>query len=202
MPPARGYQTMEASSTAVDQMRPPKLSQKRKRDSPEHNGTGRSKTSAGQQGSSAGANDGLDNLLLGETDDLSHISQQLLQHSNRSNNTAPSTAAAALAARLTVPQPTDISFQSTTTVNDEEPMESSFEMSGVDGNSNSHAEGTPYNLDAYSGNGATTSQQTVGIGTGKPTVGSEEWHKVRKDNHKEGSLPVALVVRQMIANFT
>ncbi|CZT12664.1 probable CBF1-centromere binding factor 1 [Rhynchosporium agropyri] len=84
------------------------------------------------------------------------------------NGEHASTAAAALAGiypTMTVPQPTDVSFAT----------------QGSDGDRN----------DSFMDN----SQQDMGYGqegvhsqrpgNSKPPVGSEEWHKVRKDNHKE-----------------
>lgn len=89
---------------------------------------------------------------------------------------ATSTAAAALGIfpTMTVPQPTDLSFQTSGDNNRDE----SFMDDGQVGN------------DSF---GMDNSQQTPsGKGANKPAVGSDEWHKVRKDNHKEGkqrSLP-------------
>jgi transcriptional regulator CBF1 len=30
-------------------------------------------------------------------------------------------------------------------------------------------------------------------GAAKPPVGSEEWHKIRRDNHKEGKFPISII---------
>lgn len=84
-------------------------------------------------------------------------------------NNASSTAAAALAGiypTMTIPQPTDVSFATHSSDNNQDGsfMDNSQQQDGsfVDNS-------TP------SGRGSGS----------KPAVGSDEWHKVRKDNHKE-----------------
>ena len=88
---------------------------------------------------------------------------------------ASSTAAAALAGiypTMTIPQPTDVSFATQGSDNDR--GESSFMDNSQAGNDSFMEQSTP-----------------SGRGSGnKPAVGSDEWHKVRKDNHKEGKLLV------------
>lgn len=82
-------------------------------------------------------------------------------------NNASSTAAAALAGiypTMTIPQPTDVSFAT-------QPSDSNPEGSFMD---NSQQEAS------FMENSTTPGR------TSKPAVGSDEWHKVRKDNHKEG----------------
>lgn len=93
--------------------------------------------------------------------------QSHLDHNGSSEHA--STAAAALAGiypQMTIPQPTDVSFANQGSDGDRS-QEQSF-MNAQD-NDGSFMENT------------TSSGRTV-----KPPVGSEEWHKVRKDNHKEG----------------
>ena len=96
------------------------------------------------------------------------------QNGDHANN-ASSTAAAALAGiypTMTIPQPTDVSFATQGSDN----QDGSFmDNSQQDGSFNEHV--TP-------------------SGRNKPTVGSEEWHKVRKDNHKEGKLIEHYSMRQ------
>jgi len=79
-------------------------------------------------------------------------------------NNASLTAAAALAGvypTMTIPQPTDVSFATQGSDN----QDGSFmDNSQQEGSFNEHS--TP-------------------SGRNKPAVGSDEWHKVRKDNHKE-----------------
>lgn len=136
----------------------------------------------------------------GSSSDFSALSHQLARHVNSNTGhangaNASSTAAAALAGlmpSLTVPQPTELSFTSTGSGND---GDSSFEMSGQENGQNHHSQGTPYNLGSFQGTGtaaqveaarAQASAMANAGGPGKPAVGSDEWHKVRRDNHKEG----------------
>ena len=127
--------------------------------------------------------------------DFTSISEQLTRHiANASANVAPTTAAAALAAsmpQLTVPQPTDFSFSNSGSATDpDRQLDSSFDMGGGSDEGH-HTQGTPYNLDAYQGGPAGHGQDADS--SGKPPVGSDEWHKVRRDNHKEGELPINLL---------
>jgi hypothetical protein len=79
---------------------------------------------------------------------------------------------------MTIPQPTDVSFAN----------------QGSDGD-----RGDGSFMDNSQGGDSFMDQSTPsGRGSGnKPAVGSEEWHKVRKDNHKEGKLR-AIVFRGLI----
>ncbi|PBP15861.1 Helix-loop-helix protein that binds the motif CACRTG [Diplocarpon rosae] len=91
----------------------------------------------------------------------------LHQHGQDHNGSAEhaSTAAAALAGiypTMTVPQPTDVSFAT----QGSEEQDGSFMDNSNDG------------FPLYG-------RATEEIGRRKPAVGSDEWHKVRKDNHKE-----------------
>ena len=119
---------------------------------------------------------------------MNNISQEVARHVANANASS-STAAAALAAsmpQLTVPQPTELSFPSTNSGNEEDrQLDSSFDI-GPDSN-HQHTDGTPYNIGGYNGANGDQIQGNSGMGPGKPPVGSEEWHKVRKDNHKEGT---------------
>lgn len=95
----------------------------------------------------------------------------LHQHADGHNGSAEhasSTAAAALAGiypTMTVPQPTDLSFGNPGSDSDRNAEASFMDNSQQDSFMDNP---TP------SGRGS------------KPAVGSDEWHKVRKDNHKEG----------------
>jgi bHLH factor len=88
---------------------------------------------------------------------------------NGSADHASSTAAAALAAgiypTMTIPQPTDVSF-ATQGSDGDRGQDSSF-MDNSQQNDSFMENPTPSRAS-------------------KPAVGSDEWHKVRKDNHKEG----------------
>ncbi|RDL39374.1 Uncharacterized protein BP5553_03714 [Venustampulla echinocandica] len=88
---------------------------------------------------------------------------------NGSAEHASSTAAAALAGifpTITIPQPTDVSFGATQGSDTDRNQESSFMDNSQQGQ------------DSYVDN-------TQPAPRAKLAVGSEEWHKVRKDNHKE-----------------
>jgi len=93
------------------------------------------------------------------------------QNGTADHANASSTAAAALGIypTMTIPQPTSTSF--TSPPEGDRHQDSSFNM-GDDSQQNDSFSMTP------SGN-------TTGGRSSKPAVGSEEWHKVRKDNHKE-----------------
>lgn len=103
--------------------------------------------------------------------DVEHLQDYNLHQGHMGHNGEhASTAAAALAGiypTMTVPQPTDVSFATQGSDGDRNDsfMDNSQQDSMVYGESNVH-----------SGR------------VSKPAVGSEEWHKVRKDNHKEGKL--------------
>jgi hypothetical protein len=100
-----------------------------------------------------------------------HGDQNGADHAN-----ASSTAAAALAGiypTMTIPQPTDVSFATQGSDNDR--GDSSFMDNSQAGGDSFMEQSTP------SGRGSAN----------KPAVGSDEWHKVRKDNHKEGKLSLA-----------
>ena len=191
----RDYLPQERMNTAMDQSLQHKSSSKRKRDSSDQNGnrkqpthwpTSSSLNVLGNGHNTENAND----FLASASNELSNISQHIAQHLA---NASPSTAAAALAANmphLTVPRPTELSFPGTGSGNDpDRQLDSSFDMGGgSDGDQTHHAPGAHYNLEAYRGTGqgdAQSGRDPEGGGI-KPAVGTDEWHKVRKDNHKEG----------------
>ncbi|TVY32610.1 Transcriptional regulator [Lachnellula subtilissima] len=98
--------------------------------------------------------------------DYSNLHHGLPDIQNGSAEHASSTAAAALAGiypTMTIPQPTDVSFA--TQGSDGDRGESSF-MDNSQQNDSFMENPTPSRAS-------------------KPAVGSDEWHKVRKDNHKE-----------------
>ncbi|KAF2097518.1 hypothetical protein NA57DRAFT_77775 [Rhizodiscina lignyota] len=113
--------------------------------------------------------------------DFNALAQHGGDHSTQSNGSnvvrdASDTAAAALTAYngMTVPQPTEMQFQNQPTAGDHN---SSFDLGG------SHQ----FGLDALKDSPAQGSagSATQGSPTHKPAVGSDEWHRVRRDNHKE-----------------
>jgi hypothetical protein len=94
------------------------------------------------------------------------------QNGSADHASASSTAAAALAGiypTMTIPQPTDVSFASQNSDTDRN-QDSSFLDNSQQGGDSFMETSTP------TGRGPLS----------KPAVGSDEWHKVRKDNHKEG----------------
>lgn len=156
-------------------------SQKRKRD---HSADGLSsdetQRSSLKQRVSADEHDG--NYSL----DNQHPELERLQQYNSMNRSdmsngdehanASSTAAAALShfPTMSVPQATEVSFQ---------------QPSDVDRNQNDFSmDDNQMGQDSYIMQDNDNSQSPVsgGRGNSKPAVGSHEWHKVRKDNHKEG----------------
>ena len=200
MSATRSYSEHERPHSSMDQAMQSlqhKTSYKRKRTSPDPNGN---KNKTNQRPLSASNNvhgnghapDSSHNLFPNESssNDFTAIGQQLAQHNANANTT---TAAAALAAnmpQLTVPRPTELSFPSSGSGTDADRyMDSSFDMAGGsdgDHHQHRHTQGTPYNLDAYQGDGNVPAQSSDGGGGAKPAVGTDEWHKVRRDNHKEG----------------
>jgi hypothetical protein len=116
------------------------------------------------------------------------MQQQFDVHQNGAANTASvgDTAAAALAYhQMTVPQPTELSFQPQGTAADG----SSFTM----GDHHQQQQGMQdFSLEALKAATSTSRGQPAGsdsppsASAQKPQVGTEEWHKVRRDNHKEG----------------
>lgn len=125
------------------------------------------------------SNTTLDFHALGDQDHRLH------QNGNSGASSATATAEAALSQhfQMTVPQPTDISFQSNTSADD---GDRSYMQHGASG---SHHGLGSYHLDTLKDD----SQNATGSGLSapgsaqKPAVGSDEWHKIRKDNHKEGT---------------
>lgn len=128
-----------------------------------------------------------------QQNDMQH--QQQMQQQQGTGQNASDTAAAAMAQyhTMTVPQSTEQSFmaQNTGVAGDGQASAgeggsggqqrtSSFDEFDVD--NTSPAQTSP------NGDTSPTSAPTSAnpLGPPKPTVGSEEWHKVRRDNHKEG----------------
>lgn len=135
-------------------------------------------------------------------DDMQHSSNlifdQLAQHNAGEHNMhqnggsnpqdASNTAAAALSHySMTVPQATELSFQTQTSSGEGgRPLSASFNL----GEHDMQQHGMPdfSGLDALKtgGQGSNSNESPPNTGSQKPPVGSEEWHKVRRDNHKEG----------------
>lgn len=139
--------------------------------------TGQQNSTVDEDGQSASANQ-LDFESLAQQ----HNSEQTAQPNGDPNPTdATSTAAAALAGiypTMTVPQPTDLSFASAASGDgDRSNLDPSFGMGENDQANQS------FDIDSMGANGQSATGGSLGQ---KPAVGSEEWHRVRRDNHKEG----------------
>ncbi|CAI6329800.1 unnamed protein product [Periconia digitata] len=160
---------------------------KRKRDSRDQ-GLSRSAPSATTNTSDLSDQDTAQFLAAHNSSTNDDMQQQFDVHHNGSGNTASvgDTAAAALAYhQMTVPQATELSFQPQGSAGDG----SSFSM----GDHHQQQQGMQdFSLEALKA--ATSSSRGVppsandsppSSATHKPQVGTEEWHKVRRDNHKE-----------------
>ncbi|KAI0180296.1 hypothetical protein GGR52DRAFT_237551 [Hypoxylon sp. FL1284] len=116
--------------------------------------------------------------------DFTALQQATADHHDSSEHAnASSTAAAALGTMyptIHVPQPTEETFAAQTTgdVDHQEPFGHHDLM---------HTDGLPEGSATSIANGVRASQPfaTTQGSNSKPAVGSEEWHKMRKDNHKE-----------------
>ncbi|KAL8709393.1 MAG: hypothetical protein Q9225_007458 [Loekoesia sp. 1 TL-2023] len=177
---------------AFDNLNP----KKRKRDVTDQgvggsqSGPKRGSTSS-MNGTSHDSSNYLDNFhSSSSSNDFSNLSQQLQAATNTNHSlptsNASSTAAAALAGimpQMTIPQPTDMSFASITSNTDpDRHFDSSFDISG-DSSHGHNGQGPPYNLHPFPGNTAAQVQaareSSNGGGLGhKPSVGSDEWHKL------------------------
>lgn len=149
--------------------------QKRKRDE----SADASRRPSSKQRISVNNSNDVDDAFMDEHQDPNAAVESLQEYANLPDSSngdehanASSTAAAALGIfpTMTVPQPTDMTFQSQSV--DADRNQDSF-MDDSQGGDQS------FSMDNQQ---ATPS----GRGNSKPVVGSEEWHKVRKDNHKEG----------------
>lgn len=119
----------------------------------------------------------------GTEDDMQ---QQFDVHQNGGNSSSVGdTAAAALAYhQMTVPQATELQFQTQNTGDGSFGMGDHHQQTGMQ----------DFSLEALKAATQTGSRpgqsapsdSPPSSATHKPTVGSEEWHKVRRDNHKEG----------------
>ncbi|KAF4313634.1 hypothetical protein GTA08_BOTSDO00126 [Botryosphaeria dothidea] len=127
--------------------------------------------------------------------DFSQLAQHANDHSLHQNGSgnptnASDTAAAALSHhfQMTVPQATELSFQNQGAGGEgDRALGSSFSMGDHNMHQASHGM-TDYGLDALNKSNSQPAQGSDSPptqGNQKPAVGSEEWHKIRRDNHKE-----------------
>ena len=127
---------------------------------------------------------------MNSSNDYNNLSQ--LRHAGTSTHEPSSTAHAALmAAQFTNPQNPNMSFTSNGSGTDGERVDTSFDTNGADSSQTHLSQGPPYQVPSYTALGSTAAQvqaaREASNGGGiKPQVGTEEWHKIRKDNHKEG----------------
>ncbi|EON61731.1 hypothetical protein W97_00947 [Coniosporium apollinis CBS 100218] len=135
-------------------------------------------------------------------DDMQHTSSlifdQLAQHNSgehgmhqnggSTQQDASNTAAAALSHySMTVPQATELQFQTQTPSGEGgRPLSASFNLSEHDMHQQ-HGMPDFSGLDALKTGGqpSNSNDSPPNSGGNKPPVGSDEWHKVRRDNHKE-----------------
>ncbi|KAK6601298.1 helix-loop-helix DNA-binding domain-containing protein [Botrytis cinerea] len=158
--------------------------QKRKRDSESADDTRRlnnkrvSPNSVNDSGDQSMVNQQIGDVeALQNYANLQHNQQIHPDHQNGAADhaNASSTAAAALAGiypTMTIPQPTDVSFASQASENDRHQDSSFMDNSQQPDNS-------------FMDNSQQQHQSQSRSSGSKPVVGSDEWHKVRKDNHKE-----------------
>jgi transcriptional regulator CBF1 len=117
------------------------------------------------------------------------MQQQFDVHHNGAN-TAGDTAAAALAYhQMTVPQATELSFQPQASAGDA----SSFNLGDhqQQGMQDFSLEALKAATSTSRGGQSAGNDSPPSASTHKPQVGTEEWHKVRRDNHKEGKFAQA-----------
>lgn len=118
---------------------------------------------------------------------LQQIQQATAEHDVSDHASAVGTAAAALGSMyptMHVPQPTEETFAAQVVPGQEhEEPDASFTAGDV-----SQADGLPADNGAanlQAANGVRADGRYQAAPASKPAVGSEEWHKQRKDNHKE-----------------
>lgn len=124
------------------------------------------------------------------TQHMTHQPQQRSHsQSQGTGQSASDTATAALAYHtMTVPQPTENAFMNQPTAGAEggDQAAAGSGEPGTQQRTSSFGEMEPPATGANGEPGSPNATGSTPIG-GKPTVGSEEWHKVRRDNHKEGA---------------
>ena len=114
---------------------------------------------------------------------------QLQNATHGMTDSASSTAAVALSANQLSPDSHGLSFASNGTGPDQGQLPSSFDMSDP---STQPTQSSPYVLPpGYkpqdNGQQGSPGQDSTNGTPNKPVVGTDEWHKLRRDNHKEGS---------------
>ncbi|KAK5172615.1 basic helix-loop-helix protein [Saxophila tyrrhenica] len=114
--------------------------------------------------------------------DAGHVPAQTADATNHASDTAA--AAMAQFHTMTVPQSTEQAFMT-------QPTEGADRQGGEQGGASGQQRTTSFGDFDTTGNQSSPngdgSPGATGAGSGsqKPSVGSDEWHKIRKDNHKE-----------------
>ena len=129
-----------------------------------------------------------------DTDPTDAGEQNEVQGDGGGGQSASDTAAAAMAQyhTMTVPQSTEQSFMTQTTPEGGDRQVGSGDQSNTGQRTSSFGD---FDVTAtQSSPNGDASPNTVGatisdLNAPKPQVGTEEWHKVRRDNHKEGESP-------------
>jgi len=118
-------------------------------------------------------------------DDFHALAQATAEHSNATDTaTASSTAAAALNMypTLHVPASTEETFAASAGA------ESHHDESAFNTSNASQPDGLPMTAPSSLSTNGVHTEQGYRSHNPKPVVGSDEWHQMRKDNHKEGLL--------------
>ena len=196
MPNQLNYQDEERSRIheGITEVLQSMVSKKRKRGSADQNAD----EPGSKRGSISNMNGNADHMngssaesFSDHSNEFAHLHQQLQNAANPPLD-ASSTAAAALAAHLGPPETSAMSFVSTGSGTDgDRQMDTSFDIVGADNGQNHNNQSSPYNLAPFTSVGGTAAQvqaarEASNGGAIKPAVGTDEWHKVRRDNHKEG----------------
>ena len=146
---------------------------------------------AGMEAPHSSSSNSLDFVPLSEP---SHADQTNAQGGTTGSSNQADAANAAVAAlagifpTMTVPQPTDMAFANNPAIENERTMDGSFAVSD-DSNGEQHGAGDNAAGGGRSSQGPGGRRSSNGDGGGggrKLAVGSDEWHRVRRDNHKEG----------------
>ena len=168
------------------------VSQKRKRAEQSTQSIGSKRPSLAPHNGNAEYSNGVPNesFVSAEDSELVHQLQQVSTPHEASN-----TAAQALAAQIHA-QENNMSFVNGAPGSEmNRHLDSSFDLGGDNGTPSQHQNmSSPYDLPPFN-LGATSSQGPAARdapngSSAKPAVGTDEWHKVRRDNHKEGEFAV------------
>jgi hypothetical protein len=119
-------------------------------------------------------------------EDMQHFDQNGGANASSVGDTA--VAALAYHHQMNVPQATELSFQTQNSGGDGTSFSMGDHQSQSTGMQDFSLEALKAATQTPRSGHAVTSDSPPNTGGHKPPVGSEEWHKVRRDNHKEGEL--------------